>query len=132
MTLPEIIIIVNTIFPVLACVQLIRTLLISKALEERLSSVQEDLTKVGLLYLLSTDKILVQRLSRLIIWLLVTANILLTYWGLERITNDFLQYATKGIAVTAFIFHLVMFLVAHFTFMIYNRSDLSFLRKIKI
>lgn len=128
----KIIIILDTIMPMLAAFQLCRAIYHSYILESKLFASKNQLEKVGLIYLLSEDKMLLQRMGRIVMMLLVVGNFLLSSWGVSRIINNFAAYATGWITTTAVLYHLIMLTIAQFIYMIYKRSDLSFLKKFKI
>lgn len=124
-------IILDGIFSLLACFQLFRALAKSHVLEAKLNANSDKLEQRGLIYLLAEDKILLQLLARIIMWLLIIANFFLFTWSLSRMFNNFAPYATGWITYTAVIFHFIMFLIAHFMWMIYNGSNLSFFKIFK-
>lgn len=125
-------IVLNTILPLFASFQVSMAIYNSYILEAKLQVNKEELSKAGLIYLLSEDKVLLQRMSRIVLILFLVANFLLCSWSISRILNDFAPYATVWITATAVIFHVIMALIAQGLYMIYKRSNMKFLRNFKI
>lgn len=129
----KLLLILDTLLPLLAIIQLLRAIRLSLKLEVHLSRADRKiLEEVGLLFLLSQDKKLVQRLGRIILFLLTVANLCLLIISVNRIDDNWMGYAPGVYSVMAVIIHLSLCLAAHFSFLIYNRSDLSFLKNIRI
>lgn len=124
----KLLILIDFMLPALAIYELGWALYYARIMEAKLLANKPDLQQRGLLYLLAEDKQLLAFAGRIVIKLLLVANFLLFTWSLSRMLSHFAAYATTWIAITAGIFHLIMFLIARIIFLIYYGSKFKFLK----
>lgn len=124
-------IIINTLLPMLGLIQCMRAISASSILYEKVKANKIKLQEQGLIFLLSEDKQFLMWVAKCVITLIAVANGLLFTWSVSRISDNFAPYATGFIKYTAIIFHLTMFLISHFVYLIYSRSDFKIIKWVK-
>lgn len=122
----KILIIINTIIPFLACIQSFRALIMSYAISRYVKS-------RSILFELTEHKVGYMKAGRFYIYLVLLGNSIWFLWGISRITNNFVPYATYSITFTSIIFSVILLLQAHLI-LIFFKGDgaLKHFEKLKI
>lgn len=122
----KILIIINLILPLIGCYFSAYALSISYMILRKIKLNEVRIQDMGLFYLL------MEKLSRITIYLILIINLLLAIVSITRIMDNFAPYATDFYRAVAVIIHLAAMLLGLCKFLIYTKSDLSFIKRIKI
>lgn len=121
----KIIIIINAIIPLLACIQSCRVLIMSYSIDRYLKT-------RSIHYDLAEEKIGYEKAGRIYIMLVLASNTILLLWNVSRMVNNFAPYATKFITVTSVLFSIILFAKAQLILMLFKNSNLKLFKKLKI